>query len=93
MYNKLKIVFDPVKNLQNIAKHSGMSLAKAVEFDWDTALTWKDQRNDYKEHRMRGIGYIGMRLFHIVYVDRGEQRRIISLRKANKREEKRYAKA
>ena len=93
MYNKLKIVFDPVKNLQNIAKHSGMSLAKTVEFDWDTALTWEDQRNKYKELRMSGIGYIGIRLFHVVYVDRGEQRRIISLRKANKREEKRYAKA
>mgnify|MGYP000022257320 CR=1 FL=1 len=93
MYNKCEIVFDPIKNASNIEKHEGVSLAKAIDFDWDTALTWNDQRHDYKEQRIRGIGYIATRLFHVVYVDRGEQRRIISLRKANQREEKRYAKA
>ena len=91
MYNKLEIVFDSVKNLQNIAKHDGLSLAKAIEFEWGSALTWPDQRQDYKELRIRGIGYIGNRLFHVVFVDRDLQRRVISLRKANKREEKRYA--
>ena len=42
--------------------------------------------------RMIGIGYIGDRLFNVVFVERGEERRIISLRKANQREVKRYAK-
>jgi len=41
---------------------------------------------------MIGIGYIGDRLFNVVFVERGEERRIISLRKANQREVKRYAK-
>jgi uncharacterized DUF497 family protein len=40
---------------------------------------------------MVGIGYIGHRLFVIVFVDRDGMRRIISLRKANKREERMYA--
>ena len=93
MYNNLEIVFDAIKNLRNIAKHDGISLANAWDFEWDTGLIWNDLRHDYQEHRMSGIGYIGFRLFHVVYVDRDGQRRIISLRKANKREEKRYAEA
>jgi len=42
---------------------------------------------------MRAIAYIGDRLHYVVYVDRAEVRRIISLRKANLREVKRYAEA
>jgi uncharacterized DUF497 family protein len=36
---------------------------------------------------------VGVRLYCVVFVDRGDVRRIISLRKANRREEKRYAQA
>jgi len=85
----MQITFDPAKNQMNIAKH-GIFLAMAVEFEWETALTWPDLRKNYGEDRMAGIGYIGLRLYYVVYVDR-ETRRIISLRKANDREVKRYA--
>lgn len=54
-------------------------------------MIWLDQRHGYGELRMIGIGYIGYRLFNVVFVERGEERRIISLRKANQREVKRYA--
>ena len=54
-------------------------------------MTWPDHRRVYGEDRVAAIGYIGLRLFFVVFVDRAEARRIISLRKANKREEKRYA--
>jgi uncharacterized protein (DUF4415 family) len=40
---------------------------------------------------MAALGYIGDRLFYVVFVVRGEARRFISLRKANQREVKRYA--
>ena len=40
---------------------------------------------------MIGLGYIGDRLFNVVFVDHNEEYRIISLRKANQREVKRYA--
>jgi uncharacterized DUF497 family protein len=42
---------------------------------------------------MCAIAYIGVRLHYIVYVDRGDVRRFISLRKANLKEIKRYAEA
>ena len=86
----MKITFDPAKDSVNIEKH-GVSLAHAAGFEWDEAMTWPDQRHEYGEHREIGLGYIGDRLFTVVFVDRGEERRIISLRKANRREEKIYA--
>ncbi|GEM_PF-5792399 len=60
-------------------------LAAAAEIEWYTLYATSDTRQAYGEQRMVGIGYIGMRLFAVVYVDRDEVRRIISLRKANLR--------
>lgn len=86
----MQITFDTNKDKVNIEKH-GVSLAAASRFEWEDALIWTDERKSYGEERMCGIGYIGNRLHYIVYVDRDEERRIISLRKANMREVKRYA--
>jgi uncharacterized protein len=86
----MEIVFNSTKDATNKEKH-GVSLGTASDFEWDEAVTWPDERKDYGEPRMVGIGYIGNRLYVIVFVDRGDERRIISLRKANKREESIYA--
>ena len=86
----MDIAFDPNKNTVNIEKH-GVSLAAAAAIEWDEALAWNDERHDYGEARMCAIAYIGDRLYYVVYVARDEGRRIISLRKANLREVKRYA--
>lgn len=87
----MKITFDPAKDVVNIAKH-GVSMALADQFEWDTAVIWFDDRKNYGETRMCAIGYIGLRLFFVVFVDREDIRRIIGLRKSNKREIERYAK-
>ena len=74
----MKIIFDSTKNTKNIEKH-GVSLTDANAFEWDTAVIWPDQRHHYGEERMIGLGYIGLRLFNIVFIDRGtDVRRIIS---------------
>ena len=88
----MMIAFDPLKDALNTVKH-GISLAEAADIEWDAAVHWRDERHDYGEMRMCAIAYIGVRLHHVVYVDRGEVRRFISLRKANLREIKRYAEA
>lgn len=54
-------------------------------------MTWPDLRRVYGEPRQCGIGYIGLCLFFVAFVDRDGERRIISLRKANQREVRRYA--
>jgi len=86
----MDVTFDPAKDAVNLEKH-GVSLAEAASFEWADALVWPDQRRDYGEPRMAALGYIGLRIMYVVFVDRGSERRIISLRKANMREVKRYA--
>lgn len=86
----MNITYDSAKEQINLQKH-GISLAIADEIEWDTAITWLDNRQDYGEKRMAGIGYIGLRLYFVVFVYRADKRRIISLRKANLREVNRYA--
>ncbi|MEQ1887744.1 MAG: BrnT family toxin [Alphaproteobacteria bacterium] len=88
----MKIIFDPAKDTANLAKH-GLSLAEADRIDWDTALIEEDDRRNYGEARMLGIGYIGHRLHFVVFVERDGLRRIISMRKASNKEKATYAKA
>ena len=88
--NQMKITFDLLKNRSNFSKH-GVELSLASSFEWETAVTWEDLRESYGETRLIAIGYIGLRLHVIVYVDRTDNRRIISLRKANRREVMKYA--
>ena len=54
-------------------------------------MDMKDTRRDYGETRMIALCAIGERLYCVVYVDREDARRIISLRKANYREVMDYA--
>jgi uncharacterized DUF497 family protein len=44
------ISFDPAKNACNIAR-DGISMQRAVEFEWHDALVDEDSRRDYGEHR------------------------------------------
>jgi len=86
----MQITFDATKDEVNLLKH-GVSLSTAAKLEWQLLLTTVDIRNDYGECRMVGYAPINDRVYCVVYVDRDQQRRIISLRKANKREVKSYA--
>jgi uncharacterized DUF497 family protein len=59
-------------------------------FEWETAVVREDTRKQYAEQRLDAIGLIGDRLHVMVYCLRGDAVRVISLRKANLREVKRY---
>ena len=86
----VEITFDPAKDALNVTKH-GVSLVLASDLEWEYLLAKPDQRRDYGELRLLGYAPMGSRVFCVVFTDRGDQRRIISLRKANRREVKRYA--
>ena len=51
----------------------------------------EDRRHDYGEQRFEAVGYIRLRVFVLVFCVREEGLRVISLRKANRREVVRYA--
>ena len=82
--------FDLAKDESNLDKH-GLSLAEADGFEWETAVVREDTRKQYAEQRFKATGYIGERLHLMVYCLRPDAVRVISLRKANTREVKRYA--
>ncbi|MFY9261225.1 MAG: BrnT family toxin [Gallionella sp.] len=85
----MKLSYDPIKSVLNQAKH-GFSLAMAADFNWETALVWTDSRKDYGELRQSALVMWEGRLYFVAFVYRADERRIISLRKANVREVKYY---
>ncbi|MBV8605576.1 MAG: BrnT family toxin [Pelomonas sp.] len=84
-----RIVFDPAKDAVNRIKH-GVSLSLAAELDWDAALVWIDERFEYDELRMIALAPRTNIVYHVAFVERGEACRIISLRRANRREVAHY---
>ena len=85
--------WDEKKNRQNIKKH-GLDFVDAEEMFRGLLLVWPDVREDYGENRWTGIGKIRGRIAVVAFTDRGpETIRIISLRKANRRESKTYEEA
>ena len=85
----MKIEFDPAKDKANFAKH-GVPLTLAGELDWDAALVWIDDRFEYAELRMIALAPETETLYYVAFVERGNVRRIISLRRATRREVKHY---
>lgn len=88
----MNITFDPAKDEANQVKH-GVSLVQAMQLDWDNALVSPDGRREYGEPRQVALAPMAERLWVVVFTDRPEGRRIISLRKANLREYRRYEQA
>jgi len=85
----VKIDFDPVKNAKNI-RERGLSFIRAADFDFATAIFAVDARRDYGEIRHRALGLLDGRLHALVFVETVLGIRVISFRKANSREVKRY---
>lgn len=85
----MRFEFDPGKDRANKAKH-GVSLVLALELDWESALVWIDGRFEYEETRMIALAPKTEILYYVAFVDRGEVRRVISLRRATRREVKHY---
>lgn len=85
----MDISFDASKSDRNIALR-GISFELAMAFEWDGALIVEDVRRDYGESRFQALGRIDGRLHMLVFTPRKGKTHVISLRKANEREVKRY---
>jgi len=85
----MEFEWDPAKNGTNLPKHN---------FDFEDAelvfggpcFTFADRRFDYGEERLIRIGLLAGRAVVIAHARRGDRTRIISMRKANRRERKVY---
>ena len=85
----MKIDFDLVKSKQNIKLRS-LSFDRAGDFDWETAIYYEDNRVDYQETRIIALGFLGVRLHVICFTPIDVGVRIISFRKANRRDVRYY---
>lgn len=81
----MEITFDPAKSARNIELRD-LSFERVVDFEFETALFSPDQRRDYGEMRIRALGLLGGRLHALVFVETRHGIRVVSFRKANKRE-------
>lgn len=86
----MRVTFDPKKCLRNIELR-GLSFDLAKDFDWSSALLVEDTRADYGEQRYQALGFIDEYLCMLVFTPRDDSVHVISLRRANQRERKRYA--
>ena len=75
--------WDEAKRLSNLDKHQVDFIAMEL-FDWDNVVIESDDRFD--ERRWLAYGYIEDNLYVVVFTERGERTRIISLREADPQE-------
>lgn len=86
----MKIEFDPMKNNKNV-KERNLSFEKVRDLDWDeTVQTFEDTRATYPERRFITMAFLDERLHVVCYTPIPGGIRVISFRKANKREVKQY---
>lgn len=88
----MQVEFDANKDALNQAKH-GVSLLLAKQIDWPSVMCTADDRRDYGEVREIGFAVLEQRLYVVVFSQRGNTMRVISLRKANRREVALYEQA
>ena len=87
----MDIEFDPDKRMLTL-KHRGLDMHEAGEVFAGPTLTIEDDRKEYGEQRFITVGLLRHRMVVLVWTKRGVARRIISMRKANDREQAIYAK-
>ena len=83
----MRYEWDETKREETLLKRE-VDFASMDYFDWETAVHQASNRDG--ETRWSTLGLIGNRLYHVVWTERGQSIRIISLRKANSREVAKY---
>ena len=85
----MEITFDAEKRNWTF-RARGLDFARSPEVFTSAVTTFNDERFDYREQRRITVGYLDGRMIVIVWTERNGSRRIVSMRKANEREQARY---
>ena len=85
----MEITYDPAKRTKTLAER-GLDFEDAVHVFAGATITLEDDRRDYGETRYQTYGWLNERLVALVWTPRGEARHIISMRKANEREQEKF---
>jgi uncharacterized protein len=85
----MEFEWDEAKRLSNLDKHGIDFLDVEEVFDGDI-VTVEDDRPGYGERRFVTFGLLQGRVVAVVYTDRGDAMRLISVRKATQYEQRTY---
>ena len=85
------IEFDSVKSQRNAVERN-LSFERANEVDLEAALISRDERQNYGEDRYVALCHLDKRLHVLCFTENIRGIRLISFRKANKREVLHYEK-
>jgi uncharacterized DUF497 family protein len=85
------ISFDAAKRDRTL-RERGLDFADAAEVFDGVVIDIPDMRFDYGEERIQTVGHFRDRMVVLVWTQRGGMRHIISMRKANEREQRIYGK-
>jgi uncharacterized DUF497 family protein len=81
----VELSFDSAKRDATL-RDRGLDFLDATEVFAGKTFDFPDERSNYGETRMITVGALRGRMVVVVWTERGEARRIISMRKANERE-------
>ncbi len=85
----MKLTWDEAKRQKTLQERQ-LDFKDAVEILTQCHLQIPDERVDYGEPRFIVVGFLQQRMIVLVYTPRNEAKHIISMRKANEREIKKY---
>jgi uncharacterized protein len=85
----MEFEWDENKRQSNLSKH-GIDFVRAASIFNSPILEKEDNRYDYDESRLIAIGEANGVILFVVYTVRGSIYRIVSARKATKREQQQY---
>ncbi len=92
-YNKIMNIEYDSKKRQATIEERGLDFEDTpIIFAGSRRITWQDSRQDYGEIREITLGELAGRLVIIVHTQRDNVTRIISMRKANEREQQKFKK-
>jgi len=87
----MTITYDPAKRDWTL-RERGLDFEDAAQVFAGPVIEGEDDRYDYGEVRIVTIGFLRDRMVVLVWTQRGDNRHMISMRKANEREKTRYGK-
>ena len=85
----VEISFDPVKRALTLADR-GLDFADAAKVFDGPVFEAEDERFDYPERRFSTIGLLNDRMVVVIWTEAEDGRRVISMRKANEREQAKF---
>ena len=85
----MEITFDPAKREKTLQER-GLDFVDAPKIFAGRRIEQEDDRFDYGEVRIITIGFLSKRMVIVVWTQRGLARHVISMRKANAREQEKY---